>query len=637
MAASSVMPSFLIISPKRISVLILASLTLPISAALVEPIGNRSIPPGGLVLNLERHFDMGNATDSFVQVSTSMENFTLQLFRDTSPESVENFLAYVKSGAYQNAVFHRSVPGFIVQTGGFTVGSNLPAIPTNPPVVNEYSRSNLRGTVAMAKLEGDPDSATSQWFVNLADNSTNLDNQNGGFTVFARVMDDGMAAWDAIAALPRYDLGGAFTDLPLQNMAEGQESVQLANLVSITRAVASPFYATSSNPLAFSATMDGNRVRLLPRFEAGKGAVITILTKNAQGNSTQTTFPVRSGGSRTFTGFIEGASFAKFVSLTLSHSGVFTGVFEDGSAQRRFRGKFAWPTLAPVALPLAGNQTLTLSYLSNQGKIAAALVAQGNSSVSSLLEPVAIAGSEMPNLQPSTTNALLMPRVQGTTGCGFARFLTQKSGSVSVLGTLPDGVPFAASARLRTPDAEGVSAVPLAVYWRGKTPSVLAGTISLSTSPTPSSVSISGNLSWTQSSKAKRPAGTGVGPFTLDLYGSRWSSSAGINALSGISGNRTFGLELNFPKSESRILEGTWPATNKPTLAAEAQFAGFAVDQTLGRFSGYFRAPTAGAAASFQGLLLAKPLVLQSGILLHGGGWIPEENATGPVWILSRP
>jgi len=582
MFASSVMPSFLMISPKRIFVLILASLTLPISAALVEPIGNRSVPLGGLVLNLERHFDMGNATDSFVQVSTSMGNFTLELLRDTSPKTVENFLAYVKSGAYQNAVFHRSVPGFIVQTGGFTVGSNLPAIPTNPPVVNEYNRSNLRGTVAMAKLGGDPDSATSQWFVNLADNSTNLDNQNGGFTVFARVMDDGMAVGDAIATLPRYDLGGAFTDLPLQNMAEGQESVQLSNLVSITRAIASPFYAISSNPLAFSATMDGNRVRLLPGIEAGKGAVITILTKNAQGNSTQTTFPVRSGGSRTFTGFIEGASFAKFVSLTISHSGAFTGVFEDGSAQRRFRGKFAWPTLAPVALPLVGNQTLTLSYLSNQGKIAAALVASGNSSVSSLLEPVAIAGSEMPNLQPSTTNALLMPRVQGTTGCGFARFLTQKSGSISVLGTLPDGVPFSAAARLRTPDAEEVSAVPLAVYWRGKTPSVLAGTISLSTSPTPSSVSISGNLSWTQSSKAKRPAGTGVGPFTLDLYGSRWSSPAGVNALTGLSGNRTFGLELNFPKSESRILEGTWPATNKPTLAAGSQFAGLVFNPKFG-------------------------------------------------------
>lgn len=625
------------ISPRRIFALLCASFTLPISAVVAEPIGNRFVPAGGLVLNLERHFDMGIATDSFVQVSTSVGNFTLELFRDTAPKSVENFLLYVKSGAYQNAVFHRSVPGFIVQTGGFTVGLNLPAIPTNPPVVNEYTRSNLRGSVAMAKLGGNPDSATSQWFVNLADNSENLDNQNGGFTVFARVMDDGMAVWDAIAALPRYNLGGAFTDLPMQNVAEGQANFLLVNLVSITRVVASPFYATSSNPLAFSVGMDGNRVRLLPGVEAAKGAFITIFTKNAQGNSTQMTFPVVFGGSRTFTGFIEGAGFPKFVSLTISQSGAFTGFFEDGSAQRRFRGKFAWPTLAPIALPLEGNQTLTLSYLSNQGKIAAAWVAPGGSSVSTLLEPVAIAGSETSNLQSSTTNALLMPRVQGTTGCGFARFFTQKTGSVSVLGTLPDGVPFSAAARLRTPNAEEVSAAPLAVYWRGKTPSVLTGTTSLSTSTAPSTVSISGNLSWTQSSKAKRPAGTGFGPFTLDLYGSRWSSSAGVNALTGISGNRTFVLELNFPKSDDFTLDGTWPASNAPSLSAGAQFASFSYDLALGRFHGAFRKNTALPFTNFQGLLLAKPLILQNGILLHGGGWIPEGDATGPVWILSRP
>ena len=179
--------------------------------------------------------------------------------------------------------------------------------------------------------------------------------------------------------------------------------------------------------------------------------------------------------------------------------------------------------------------------------------------------------------------------------------------------------------------------MPLAVYWRGKTPAVLAGTISLGISPAPSSLSISGNLSWTQSSKAKRPAGNGIGPFTLDLYGNRWSSSAGVNALSGTSGNRTFGLELNLPKSEDFTLDGTWPASNEPTLAAGSQFAGLAFNQTLGRFGGVFRKNTGIAFTNFQGLLLAKPLVLQNGILLHGGGWIPEGNATGPLWILSRP
>lgn len=625
------------ISPKRILALIFASLNLPISAAILEPIGNRSVPPGGLVLNLEGHFDTGNATDSFVQVSTPLGTFNLELFRDTAPKTVQNFLTYVKSGAYKDAIFHRSVPSFIVQTGGFSVGSNLPAIPTNPPVENEYNRSNLRGTVAMAKLGGDPDSATSQWFVNLADNSMNLDNQNGGFTVFARVMDGGMAVWDAIAALPRYDLGGAFTDLPLQNVAEGQTTIQLSNLVSITRAIASPFHATSSNPLAFSTIMEGNRLRILPGIEAAKGAVITILTKNLQGNSTQTTFPVGLGGSRTFTGFIEGVSFPKFVSLTVSKSGAFTGFIEDGATQRRFRGNFAWSTPSPVVLSFVGNQTLTLNYLSEQGKISASLLAPGTSSAPSLLEPVVNTGYETVNFQPSTTNALLMPRIQGGTGCGFARFLIQKSSSISVLGTLPDGVPFATVARLRPPDADGFSTMPLAVYWRGKTPSVLAGTISLGTSPTPSPISISGNLSWTQSSKAKRPAGTGVSPFILDLYGSRWSFSAGVNALTGISGNRTFGLELNFPKSENFTLNGVWPSSNAPILSAGAQFASFSYDPALGRFHGAFRKNIGLPFTSFQGLLLAQPVNLQNGILLHGGGWIPEGNASGPVWILSGP
>ena len=625
------------IFPRRIFALLCTSLILPVSAVGLETIGNKAVPLGGLALDLERHFDMGNATDSFVQVSTSMGNFTLELFRDTAPKTVENFLTYVESGAYQNAIFHRSVPGFIVQTGGFKVGASLPSIPTNPSVVNEYNRSNLRGTVAMAKLGADPDSATSQWFVNLADNSENLDNQNGGFTVFARVMDGGMPIWDAIAALPRFNLGGAFTDLPLQNVVEGQTSVQLANLVSIARAKASPFYATSSNPLAFSAEMEGNRVHLLPGGEALKGAVITVLTKNSMGNSSQTTFPVALGGSRTFTGLVEGASFPSFISLSIAKSGAFTGVLEEGAAQRRFRGKFAWPALAPVVLPLTGNRTLTLNYLTNQGKMAATWLAPGSSAVSAILEPVVMPVIETPNLQPFAVNALLMPRVQGTTGCGFARLLIQKSGSVSVLGTLPDGVPFFQSTRLRTPDSEGISRVPLAVYWRGKTPSFLAGSISLSTSPEPSSDAISGNFSWTQSSRAKRPAGSSTGLFTLDLMGSRWSPIAGVNALSGISSNRTFGLELNFPNSEDFSLDGSWPASNVPTLAAGTQFAGLSFDQTLGRFNGYFRKTTTVAPTNFQGLLLATPLVLQNGILLHGGGWIPEGAAAGPVWILSRP
>ena len=138
--------------------------------------------------------------------------------------TVQNFLNYVNDGDYANSIIHRSVSGFIIQGGGFTVEQlEVESVPTDPPVVNEFSeqRSNLRGTIAMAKLGDDPNSATSQWFFNLADNSANLDNQNGGFTVFGEVLSEAdLASVDAISSLPIFDASNffgqpAFTDLPL--------------------------------------------------------------------------------------------------------------------------------------------------------------------------------------------------------------------------------------------------------------------------------------------------------------------------------------------------------------------------------------------------------------------------------------
>ncbi|GAB4193413.1 MAG: hypothetical protein Kow00105_07570 [Phycisphaeraceae bacterium] len=140
----------------------------------------------------------------------------IELFDDT-PATKANFLNYVNRGDYNGVVVHRSVPGFVIQTGGFTWdGSQFNHIPTDPPVVNEFGRSNVRGTIAMAKLGGDPDSATSEFFYNLVDNSSNLDNQNGGFTVFARVLGNGMDLIDAFSTIPTISFGG-FTDLPVNN------------------------------------------------------------------------------------------------------------------------------------------------------------------------------------------------------------------------------------------------------------------------------------------------------------------------------------------------------------------------------------------------------------------------------------
>lgn len=160
-----------------------------------------------------------NANATVVEFQTVLGDFEVNLFDNATPATVANFLNYLNSGAYTNTVYHRSVPGFIIQGGGLTYDMALPlnAIPTNAPVVNEPEFSNIRGTIAMAKLSGDPDSATNQWFFNLVNNSADLDGQNGGFTVFGQVVGNGMDVIDAIAALPTYGFASPLGELPLQN------------------------------------------------------------------------------------------------------------------------------------------------------------------------------------------------------------------------------------------------------------------------------------------------------------------------------------------------------------------------------------------------------------------------------------
>jgi cyclophilin family peptidyl-prolyl cis-trans isomerase len=158
------------------------------------------------------------ATATIVEVETDLGTIEINFYDNATPATVTNFLNYVNSGAFTDSIFHRSVPGFIIQSGGFItdINAQVSDIAANPAVINEPVYSNVRGTIAMAKLGDDPNSATSQWFINLANNAANLDEQNGGFTVFGEVTA-GIDVVDAIAGLPRYDFGSAFTDLPLQN------------------------------------------------------------------------------------------------------------------------------------------------------------------------------------------------------------------------------------------------------------------------------------------------------------------------------------------------------------------------------------------------------------------------------------
>ena len=159
-----------------------------------------------------------------VDLNTSAGKIRLELYPDAAPQTVENFLAYVKSKQYDGTQFHRVIPGFMVQGGGFN--SEFQQKPTRGPVQNEAEQSskagllNTPGTVAMARTS-DPQSATAQFFINVADNKflnfREATPQGYGYTVFGKVIQ-GMDVVNKIAAMPT-GAGGPFPkDVPLEHV-----------------------------------------------------------------------------------------------------------------------------------------------------------------------------------------------------------------------------------------------------------------------------------------------------------------------------------------------------------------------------------------------------------------------------------
>jgi peptidyl-prolyl cis-trans isomerase A (cyclophilin A) len=180
-----------------------------------------------------------------VTLQTPFGDVDIELFDEDTPETVANFLNYVNDGDFANSFIHRSVPGFIIQGGGFTyINDVVEEIPKDPPVINEPGISNLRGTIAMAKVSGDPNSATSGWFINLGDNSANLDEQNGGFTVFGQVTANGMDVIDAIASLQVWERAAPFGELPLIDYP-GTGDITDEYLVMTDVAVSNTFHINS--------------------------------------------------------------------------------------------------------------------------------------------------------------------------------------------------------------------------------------------------------------------------------------------------------------------------------------------------------------------------------------------------------
>ncbi len=148
-----------------------------------------------------------------VILETTMGTITIELTPELTPATVDNFLAYVDDDFYTGLIFHRVIDGFVAQGGG--VDTDYQPRAGRAPVINEAAagESNSRGTIAMARTS-DPNSATSQFFINLRDN-TALDARAGeaGYTVFGRVVD-GMDVVDAMAAVPTGAAGPFRSDAP---------------------------------------------------------------------------------------------------------------------------------------------------------------------------------------------------------------------------------------------------------------------------------------------------------------------------------------------------------------------------------------------------------------------------------------
>ncbi len=284
-----------------------------------QPLPAQTIAAGAGVstIDLRNYFALPNVPGQIAQIDTVRGKFNVELLAADAPKTVANFLNYVNKGAYTRTFFHRSAKlgdgtPFVIQAGGFALpegSSSIGPIAADAPLVNEFKVSNSRGTLAMAKTAAGPNTATNQWFVNLADNRSNLDNQNGGFTVFARVIGTGMTVSDNIAALPVFNatdpqLPGshpAFDQLPLTTNALNADTLVLVRSIKVIPVYpAAPgdtavlaFSVASSEPAIVGATISGSLLVLNPG--SGGSATLTVRATDVNGNAAESVFVVTNG------------------------------------------------------------------------------------------------------------------------------------------------------------------------------------------------------------------------------------------------------------------------------------------------------------------------------------------------------
>ncbi|MEP3478088.1 MAG: peptidylprolyl isomerase [Fuerstiella sp.] len=204
------------------------------------------------------------ATNQDLNADGVNEFYDIELLDADAPNTVDNFLEYVNDGSYENNIIHRSPPGFVIQGGGFRVDNQVvSAIPTRAPILDEFisENSNLAGTLSVA--HAGPNTGTSQWFVNIADN-TNLDSVP--HTVFGRVIGDGLQVVNLFNSVSVADL----------SLITGQAALQQTPLVNSPFTVLSGAVSTSVD----SATLTGTGTAFTSELQVGD--VITLSLTNPQ-------------------------------------------------------------------------------------------------------------------------------------------------------------------------------------------------------------------------------------------------------------------------------------------------------------------------------------------------------------------
>lgn len=279
------------------------TITRNIAPVVVRP--NPTADPGAASFSLANVFTDADTINTIVRFDTIFGNIDVELFDINgivgrphgTPLTVANFLNYLNDRDFRDSIFHRLVPNFVLQGGGQQLKTDpivrLDQIMHDPPVLNEPGISNLRGTVAMAKVGGDPDSATSEFFFNLANNSANLDNQNGGFTAFGRVLGDGMAVVDRFAAL-QPSARGQFMEIPLINytgpgilfpLDAKRENFALVNDITVRRRPDTLAFTVigNTNPALVTATVNADKIDLFYQDGQTGSAILTVRATDRDG------------------------------------------------------------------------------------------------------------------------------------------------------------------------------------------------------------------------------------------------------------------------------------------------------------------------------------------------------------------